>query len=150
GRGGVFAERRGRAGAAGARLLRRSSARAERGCEHHDQDNNQRAFGHQVPILSCAWPGSGSVGRDALPTGSLSPLRPGEQGERTMAVKRVGIVGSGIMGSGIAEVAAKAGCEVILRSRAQSTADAMVAGLEKSLAKQVDRGKLDAGERDAV
>ena len=67
-----------------------------------------------------------------------------------MAVKRVGIVGSGIMGAGVAEVAAKAGFEVVLRSRAQSTADAMVAGLEKSLAKQVDKGKLDAKERDAV
>jgi 3-hydroxybutyryl-CoA dehydrogenase len=67
-----------------------------------------------------------------------------------MAVKRVGIVGSGIMGSGIAEVAAKAGMEVVLRSRAQATADKMVAGLEKSLAKQVERNKLDAGERDAV
>jgi 3-hydroxybutyryl-CoA dehydrogenase len=67
-----------------------------------------------------------------------------------MTVKRVGIVGSGIMGSGIAEVAAKAGVEVVLRSRAQSTADAMVAGLEKSLAKQVDRGKLEAADRDAV
>jgi 3-hydroxybutyryl-CoA dehydrogenase len=67
-----------------------------------------------------------------------------------MAVKRIGIVGSGIMGSGIAEVAAKAGIEVVLRSRAQATADKMVAGLEKSLAKQVERNKLDAGERDAV
>jgi len=67
-----------------------------------------------------------------------------------MTVKRVGIVGSGIMGSGVAEVAAKAGFEVVLRSRAQSTADAMVAGLEKSLAKQVDKQKLDAKERDAV
>ena len=67
-----------------------------------------------------------------------------------MTIKRIGIVGSGIMGSGIAEVAAKAGIEVMLRSRAQSTADAMVAGLEKSLAKQVERGKLDAAERDAV
>src|SRR5438105_4395799 len=67
-----------------------------------------------------------------------------------MAVKRIGIVGSGIMGSGIAEVAAKAGIEVVLRSRAQSTADKMVAGLEKSLNKQVERNKLDAAERDAV
>jgi 3-hydroxybutyryl-CoA dehydrogenase len=67
-----------------------------------------------------------------------------------MTVKRVGIVGSGIMGAGIAEVAAKAGIEVVLRSRAQATADAMVAGLEKSLAKQVDRGKLEANDRDAV
>jgi 3-hydroxybutyryl-CoA dehydrogenase len=64
--------------------------------------------------------------------------------------KRVGIIGSGIMGSGIAEVAAKAGTEVVLRSRSQTTADAMVAGLEKSLAKQVERGKLDEGERTAV
>ncbi len=64
--------------------------------------------------------------------------------------KRVGIVGSGIMGSGIAEVAAKAGTEVVLRSRSQSTADAMVAGLEKSLAKQVDRGKLEDADRVAI
>src|SRR6478736_7938662 len=54
------------------------------------------------------------------------------------------------MGSGIAEVAAKAGIEVVLRSRAQATAYAMVAGLEKSLAKQVERNKLDAAERDTV
>src|SRR5207245_10128103 len=67
-----------------------------------------------------------------------------------MTAKRVGILGSGIMGAGLAEVAAKAGFDVVLRSRAQSTADAMVAGLEKSLAKQVDRGKLDAAERDTV
>ena len=67
-----------------------------------------------------------------------------------MTVKRVGIVGSGIMGSGIAEVAAKAGFEVSLRSRQQSSADKMMAGLEKSLGKQVDKGKLDATERDTV
>ena len=65
-------------------------------------------------------------------------------------IKRLGIVGSGIMGSGIAEVAAKAGIEVLLRSRKQETADAMVAGLTKSLDKQVEKGKLDAGERDGV
>jgi 3-hydroxybutyryl-CoA dehydrogenase len=67
-----------------------------------------------------------------------------------VTIKRVGIVGSGIMGSGVAEVAAKAGYEVVLRSRAQSTADAMLAGLEKSLAKQVDKGKIDDAERTAV
>jgi 3-hydroxybutyryl-CoA dehydrogenase len=65
-------------------------------------------------------------------------------------VKRLGVVGSGIMGSGIAEVAGKAGVEVVLRSRSQNTADAMVAGLEKSLGRQVDKGRLDAAERDAV
>ena len=67
-----------------------------------------------------------------------------------MEVKRVGVVGSGIMGAGVAEVAAKAGFEVVVRSRAQSSADALVAGLEKSLAKQVEKGRLDDAERQAI
>jgi 3-hydroxybutyryl-CoA dehydrogenase len=67
-----------------------------------------------------------------------------------MGVEQIGIVGSGIMGSGVAEVAAKAGHTVVLRSRTQAGADGMVAGLEKSLTKQVDRGKLEAADRDAV
>jgi 3-hydroxybutyryl-CoA dehydrogenase len=67
-----------------------------------------------------------------------------------MTIERVGILGSGIMGSGIAEVAAKAGHEVVLRSRKRDTADAMKAGLEKSLGKQVEKGRLDADEAAAV
>ena len=67
-----------------------------------------------------------------------------------MAIERLGIVGSGIMGSGIAEVAAKAGSTVVLRSRKQESADAMVAALSKSLAKQVSRGKLDEAEASAA
>ncbi len=67
-----------------------------------------------------------------------------------MTISKVGILGSGIMGAGIAEVAAKAGHEVVLRSRQQATADAMVATLEKSLTRQVDKGRLEAAEKDAV
>ncbi len=67
-----------------------------------------------------------------------------------MTIKRVGIVGSGTMGSGIAEVAAKNGYEVILRSRSQAGADGMVKGLEKSLGKQVGKGKVTEAERDAA
>jgi 3-hydroxybutyryl-CoA dehydrogenase len=68
-----------------------------------------------------------------------------------MTIKRVGIVGSGIMGSGVAEVAAKTGHEVVLRSRKKDTADAMLAALEKSLAKQVEKGKLGDGDaKDAL
>jgi 3-hydroxybutyryl-CoA dehydrogenase len=67
-----------------------------------------------------------------------------------MAIERLGIVGSGIMGSGIAEVAAKAGSTVVLRSRKQESADAMVAALGASLAKQVGRGKLEEAEAEAV
>ncbi len=67
-----------------------------------------------------------------------------------MTIKRVGILGSGIMGSGIAEVAAKTGHEVVLRSRKQETADAMVASLTKWLTKQVERGKLSQEDADAA
>ena len=67
-----------------------------------------------------------------------------------MTIKRVGIVGSGIMGSGIAEVAAKSGFEVVLRSRQQATADAMVLAMEKSLTKQVDKGKLEEADKAAA
>lgn len=63
---------------------------------------------------------------------------------------RVGVLGSGIMGSGIVEVAAKAGYDVVLRSRQQSTADATLAQLDKSLSKQVERGKLDESAKAEV
>jgi 3-hydroxybutyryl-CoA dehydrogenase len=67
-----------------------------------------------------------------------------------MAIERLGIVGSGIMGSGIAEVAARAGVTVVLRSRKQESADAMVAALGKSLARQVAKGRLDEGDAAAI
>jgi 3-hydroxybutyryl-CoA dehydrogenase len=67
-----------------------------------------------------------------------------------MAIERLGIVGSGIMGSGIAEVASKAGVDVVLRSRKQETADVMLVGLDKSLTKQVERGKIEEADADAV
>ncbi|MGH9243486.1 MAG: 3-hydroxyacyl-CoA dehydrogenase family protein [Acidimicrobiales bacterium] len=67
-----------------------------------------------------------------------------------MPVTRLGIVGSGIMGSGIAECAAKVGIDVVMRSRKQETADATFATLERGLAKQVERGKLDGAARDTI
>ena len=65
-----------------------------------------------------------------------------------MPIARVGIVGSGIMGSGIAETAATHGFEVVLRSRNQATADATLASMEKSLNRQVEKGKKTEAERD--
>ena len=65
-------------------------------------------------------------------------------------INSVGIVGSGIMGSGVAEVAATSGYDVIVRSRTRAGADAVVAGLTKSLDTQVSKERITADERDAV
>ena len=65
-------------------------------------------------------------------------------------INSVGIVGSGIMGSGLAELAATSGYDVIVRSRTRAGADAVVAGLTKGLDKQVSKERITADERDAV
>lgn len=65
-------------------------------------------------------------------------------------IQTVGVVGSGIMGSGLAEVAARSGYQVIVRSRTKSGAEAVVAGLTKSLERQVAREKITQSERDDV
>jgi 3-hydroxybutyryl-CoA dehydrogenase len=62
----------------------------------------------------------------------------------------VGIVGSGIMGAGLAEVAARSGFDVIIRSRTKAGAAACVDALTSSLDRQVGKGKLEQDQRDAV
>ena len=67
-----------------------------------------------------------------------------------MSFQKIGVLGSGIMGGGIAEVAASTGATVIVRSRSQATADAMLATIEKSLARQVEKGKRTRDDADAL
>jgi 3-hydroxybutyryl-CoA dehydrogenase len=67
-----------------------------------------------------------------------------------MAPTRIGIVGSGIMGSGIAEVAATSGYEVVLRSRSMESADDTIAALGRSLARHVEKGRLEQPDADAA
>jgi 3-hydroxybutyryl-CoA dehydrogenase len=65
-------------------------------------------------------------------------------------VQRVGVVGTGTMATGVAEVLAKAGLDVIVRGRSESKVASVVTGLRKSLDKGVVRGKLTEEERDAA
>jgi 3-hydroxybutyryl-CoA dehydrogenase len=67
-----------------------------------------------------------------------------------MGISRVGVCGSGIMGGGLAEVVARAGMEVVVRSRTQDAADAMVRTISKGLTRQVEKGKLAAEEAELI
>ena len=63
-------------------------------------------------------------------------------------IERVGVIGSGTMATGIVEVFAKAGYPVTYVARSQDKVDAVRAAIEKSLAKAVDRGKLEQPAAD--
>src|SRR6266496_363451 len=65
-------------------------------------------------------------------------------------IKRVGVLGCGLMGSGIAQVAAAAGYETVARDVTNEIGERARAGIEKSLAKFVEKGKLSAADRDAA
>jgi 3-hydroxybutyryl-CoA dehydrogenase len=67
-----------------------------------------------------------------------------------MGINKVGIVGGGQMGGGIAEVCAKVGVDVVVVEVSEGLADRSRAGITKSLDKAVERGKLDAAGRDAA
>ena len=65
-------------------------------------------------------------------------------------IERVGIVGCGLMGSGIAEVCARAGLDVTIVETSQSAADAGVMRITKSLDRAVRSGKLEAGDKERL
>ena len=65
-------------------------------------------------------------------------------------MERVGVVGCGLMGSGIAEIAAKAGADVIVIERSPEALAAGVARIEKSLSRAVAAGKLPEDEANRV
>ena len=67
-----------------------------------------------------------------------------------MSITRVGVIGGGLMGSGIAEVCARAGSDVIVHEIHAEAAEAAQARIEKSVARAVEKGKLEPSEQDSI
>jgi len=67
-----------------------------------------------------------------------------------MTIARVGVIGGGLMGSGIAEVCARAGSDVIVHEIDAEAAEAAKARVEASLDRAVEKGKLEASDRDSA
>jgi len=65
-----------------------------------------------------------------------------------MKIRKVGVLGCGLMGAGIAEVAARAGFETVVREVSEEVVEKGLEKLRGSLDKAVERGKLDAADRD--
>ncbi|WP_405202836.1 3-hydroxyacyl-CoA dehydrogenase NAD-binding domain-containing protein [Dokdonia sp. LLG6352-1] len=65
-------------------------------------------------------------------------------------IKNIGIIGAGTMGSGIAQVAATAGCAVKLFDVNQEALDKAKEALEKVLKRLIEKGRIEASEKDRI
>jgi 3-hydroxybutyryl-CoA dehydrogenase len=65
-------------------------------------------------------------------------------------IKKVGVLGAGLMGHGIAQVAAQSGYDVVLREVDQGKLDKGIGRIEKQLGRAVEKGKLEQADADAV
>jgi 3-hydroxybutyryl-CoA dehydrogenase len=63
-------------------------------------------------------------------------------------IKKVGVLGAGLMGHGIAQVAAQAGYDVVLREVGQEVLDKGVGKIEKQLARAVEKGRMEQSDAD--
>ncbi|MGH3863731.1 3-hydroxyacyl-CoA dehydrogenase family protein [Actinokineospora sp.] len=79
-----------------------------------------------------------------------TPAAGGDAGVSTRDVQRVGVVGTGTMATGIVEVFARKGFDVVLRARSADKATAAIGKVRKSLDRQVAKGRLAEEERDAI
>ena len=67
-----------------------------------------------------------------------------------MDVKRIGVVGAGTMGRGIAQTCAASGFEVVMSDVSEEAVAAGLAAIGKQLARAVEKGRMSAAEKDAV
>jgi len=67
-----------------------------------------------------------------------------------MEIKKVGVLGAGAMGNGIAQLAAQIGCEVVMRDIEDAFVERGMKSIDKFLAKSVEKGKIEAKEKDTI
>jgi 3-hydroxybutyryl-CoA dehydrogenase len=67
-----------------------------------------------------------------------------------MEISKVGVVGCGLMGHGIAQICAQAGWDVVVREPSQEKLEGGIGKIEKQLARAVEKGKAEQSEADAV
>jgi 3-hydroxybutyryl-CoA dehydrogenase len=67
-----------------------------------------------------------------------------------MDIKKIGVVGAGTMGNGIAQVAAQIGCDVVMRDIKEEFVERGIKNIDRFLSKGVEKGKLEAKEKDAI
>jgi 3-hydroxybutyryl-CoA dehydrogenase len=67
-----------------------------------------------------------------------------------MAISKVGVVGCGLMGHGIAQICAQAGWDVVVREVDQASLDKGIGKVEKQLGRAVEKGKMEQPDADAV
>jgi len=67
-----------------------------------------------------------------------------------MEIEKIGVVGAGIMGSGIAQLGAQIGCHVVMRDIETRFVDGGMKKIDIFLSKSVEKGKMDAKEKDAI
>jgi len=67
-----------------------------------------------------------------------------------MEIKKIGVVGAGTMGNGIAQTAAQIGCDVVMRDVKDEFVDRGMKSIDRFLSRSVEKGKMAAAEKDAV
>jgi 3-hydroxybutyryl-CoA dehydrogenase len=67
-----------------------------------------------------------------------------------MEISKVGVVGAGLMGHGIAQIAAQAGWDVVLREVDQGKLDKGIGRIEKQLGRAVEKGRMEQADADGV
>lgn len=67
-----------------------------------------------------------------------------------MEIKKVGVLGAGAMGNGIAQLAAQIGCDVVMRDIEDAFVERGMKSIDKFLTKSVEKGKLEAKEKDTI